>query len=140
LVVKDSSTANSARIIQHHYVEDGVHNDQWNLIQTSTPGYYRISNVHSNKEMVIAGTSTQYGSGDIGIAVQWGPYNAAYPWNDEWALIPVGGGYYKIIARHSGLCLNVAGGNNTPGAQVKQWKYLGTDTIHNDQFQLVPIP
>ncbi|WP_316814183.1 RICIN domain-containing protein [Pedobacter heparinus] len=139
LVVKDASTANGARIVQWTYADNGVNNDQWTLTQIGTSGYYRFINVLSGKDMAISGGSTEYGAGDIGIAIQW-PYNAAYPWNDEWALIPVSAGYYKVIARHSGLCLNVAGGNNTLGAQVKQWKYLATDAIDNDLFQFVSVP
>lgn len=142
LVVKDAALTDTARVVQWTYADNGVHNDQWTLTQltSSGTGYYKITNVHSGKEMVVAGISTAYGSGNVGIIAQWGPFNAAPPFNDEWALFPVGNGYYKIVARHSGLCLNVAGGDNTLGAQVKQWKYLGTDGVDNDQFQLVPIP
>ncbi|MDL5206301.1 RICIN domain-containing protein [Streptomyces sp. ALI-76-A] len=43
-----------------------------------------------------------------------------------------GGGYYRLVARHSGKCLDVKDGSTTNGAHLIQWPCgAGTD----QQFQ-----
>ncbi|MFG2940111.1 RICIN domain-containing protein [Streptomyces sp. NPDC048282] len=48
---------------------------------------------------------------------------------------PVGSGYYQIIAKHSGMCLDVAGYSYAHGAPIVQATCGGG---HNQQWRLVP--
>jgi len=47
--------------------------------------------------------------------------------NAQWALEPVGDGYYKIKAKHSGKCLDVIEGYQHNKAWVAQWEWHGTN-------------
>jgi hypothetical protein len=132
LAVYNASTENSASIVQWDYTSAPAANDEWYFTKIGTTGYYRITNVNSGKDMNVQGSSTEVG----GLVVQF-PYADDGYTNDVFGVIDIGGGYYKIIAKHSGLCLNVAGGNNINGAPLKQWDYQGTP---NEQFQIVAIP
>jgi len=38
-----------------------------------------------------------------------------------------GGGYYRLTAKHSGRCLDVAGVSTSNGANVQQWECHGGD-------------
>lgn len=132
LVVYNASTENSASIVQWDYTSAPAANDEWYFTKIGTTGYYRITNVNSGKDMNVQGSSTEVG----GLIIQF-PYADDGYTNDVFGVIDIGGGYYKIIAKHSGLCLNVAGGNNINGAPLKQWDYQGTP---NEQFQIIAIP
>jgi hypothetical protein len=57
--------------------------------------------------------------------------------NQQWKLEPVEGGYYKIVARHSGKVLDVAGASLAEGAIVHQWTYASD---HNQQWKIEPVP
>lgn len=48
-------------------------------------------------------------------------------WNDRVSSIKVEKARYKIINRHSGLCLDVAGANTASGTNIQQW--TGNDTL-----------
>ncbi|MFE1029676.1 RICIN domain-containing protein [Streptomyces sp. NPDC058818] len=41
--------------------------------------------------------------------------------NQQWRITNVGGGYYRITARHSGKCLDIRYGSTTVGAQAIQY-------------------
>jgi len=51
--------------------------------------------------------------------------------------VPTGDGWYNIVARHSGRCLDVTGGVAATGNGIKlqQWDCLGTD---NQKWGLYP--
>ncbi|MFQ9514879.1 MAG: RICIN domain-containing protein [Eubacterium sp.] len=48
-------------------------------------------------------------------------------WNDRVSSIKVEKARYKIINRHSGLCLDVAGADTASGTNIQQW--TGNDTL-----------
>ncbi|MBE5959065.1 MAG: hypothetical protein E7254_09435 [Lachnospiraceae bacterium] len=48
-------------------------------------------------------------------------------WNDKVSSIKVERAVYKIVNRHSGLCLDVAGGNTAAGTNVQQWTDNGSN-------------
>jgi hypothetical protein len=48
-------------------------------------------------------------------------------WNDKMSSMKVEKAKYRIINRHSGLALDVAGGNPAAGTNVQQWTINGTD-------------
>lgn len=47
-------------------------------------------------------------------------------WNDKVSSIKVEKARYRIVNRHSGLCLDVAGSNTASGTNVQQWTGNGT--------------
>ena len=49
--------------------------------------------------------------------------------------MPIGGGYYKLLARHSGKAMVVESASTASGANVFQYSYGGSAT--NDEWQIV---
>ena len=49
---------------------------------------------------------------------------------------PPPSGYYKVIAKHSGKCLDVAGVSTADGAKVQQWSCTGGN---NQRWKLVSM-
>jgi hypothetical protein len=45
--------------------------------------------------------------------------------NQQWRITDIGGGYYKITARHSGKALDVESSSTGDGARIHQWDYSG---------------
>jgi hypothetical protein len=83
------------------------------------PAYYEIVARHSGKCLDVEGESMASGARVIQfVCGGWA--------NQQWQVIPVGGGYSKIVARHSGKVLDVqwAGLNN--GTPVWQWEENGS--------------
>ena len=85
--------------------------------------YYRISPVHSRKVLAVAEGSLRNGER----VLQWDLIESEE--NQKWRFVPVGEGFYKILAKHSGKCLDVFGGNASQGdgVAVQQWDYNGGD-------------
>jgi len=72
------------------------------------------------KVLDVANGSTANGAG----VVQWDYWGGD---NQKWSLEPVGDGYYKLVAKHSGKVLDVAGISSANGAKLHQWDYVGGD-------------
>jgi hypothetical protein len=53
--------------------------------------------------------------------------------NQQWKIEDVGGGFYKITARHSGKAMDVASASQSNGAQVHQWTY---QSLYNQQWSI----
>jgi butyrate kinase len=56
--------------------------------------------------------------------------------NQKWAFVHVGGGYYSIVARHSGKCIDIRGASTGDRALAQQ------STCHggtNQQFAMVQV-
>lgn len=56
--------------------------------------------------------------------------------NQKFLVESVGGGYYRIRARHSGKCLDVAGWSGSAGTGLQQWECHGGA---NQQFAIEPF-
>ncbi|WFB05764.1 RICIN domain-containing protein [Streptomyces sp. LX-29] len=56
-------------------------------------------------------------------------------YNQQWYLEPASGGTYRIVAAHSGKCLDVAGAGTANGTNVFQWDCL-SDTQRNQRWYL----
>ncbi|HEV7589373.1 MAG TPA: RICIN domain-containing protein [Longimicrobium sp.] len=54
--------------------------------------------------------------------------------NQQWRITDIGGGYYKIVARHSGRALDVESASTSDGARIHQWTYGG---LANQQWTFV---
>jgi len=86
---------------------------------TCAPPYYEIVARHSGKCLDVEGESTASGAR----VIQFGC--GGWP-NQQWQILPVGGGYYKIVARHSGKVLDVQWAGMDNGTPVWQWDENGT--------------
>jgi hypothetical protein len=86
--------------------------------------WYVIRNVSTNKVMDVenAGCCNGYW------VHQW-TYESQS--NQQWQIVSVGGGYHKVVARHSGRVLDVEGASTANYARVHQWAYDGST---NQQF------
>ena len=81
--------------------------------------YYEIVARHSGKCVDIEGESTASGARVIQfVCGGWA--------NQQFQIVPVGGGYYKIVARHSGKVLDVQWGGLDNGTPVWQWDDNGS--------------
>ncbi|HEY5003267.1 MAG TPA: RICIN domain-containing protein, partial [Ktedonobacteraceae bacterium] len=56
--------------------------------------------------------------------------------NQQWSIVSVGSGYYKLISRNSGQALDVASQSTANGALVDQWPDSGTA---NQQWSIVSV-
>lgn len=55
--------------------------------------------------------------------------------NQQWQVQGEGSGYLRLVARHSGKCLDVTGWSTTDGARLEQWTCHGGA---NQQWQQNP--
>lgn len=120
--VSNVSQANGANIHQWDYV--GGNNQKWRIVPVGAKrgleGAYRITSVHSNKSLDVAGASQSEGAN----VQQWGYGGGA---NQQWNLLNTGNGYYKLQARHSHQMLDVAWASVDNGANVQQAIDNGND-------------
>ncbi len=91
--------------------------------------YYEIVARHSGKCLDVEGESMDSGAR----VIQFGCGGWA---NQQWQVIPVGGGFYKIVARHSGKVLDVQGGGLGNGTPVWQWDENGTPA---QQWEIIDV-
>ena len=92
-------------------------------------GFYRLQFVHSKKLLDVEYASKEPCS-NVSQCVSNGQQN------QDWKIIPAGKDYYYIIARHSGLYLDVSGGEAYNGANLIT--YPGNQQA-NQKFKFVPI-
>lgn len=135
ITVQGASTSNGAAINQWDYVNNSSYNDLWYITKLGTTGYYTIKNVKSGKVLTISSNSHVAGQN----ANQW-DYTANASWNDEFSFVAVAGGGYKIVARHTGLVLNVEGGSTANGAYIQQWPYNAATNAGTSEFTLALVP
>lgn len=76
----------------------------------------------SGKPFGVSGASTANGAR----IVQWLD-NSDY--DQQWRLVDIGGGYYNIINRNSGLGLD-NGSSTADGAKMQQWAVTGTGNVY----------
>jgi hypothetical protein len=82
---------------------------------------YELRAVHSGKVLEVSGG----GDTSNGATVhQWQSYERKH---QRWRLKHTGGGWYKLVATHSGKVLEVGGGDWWNGANVRQWDDSGHD-------------
>ena|SRR5579864_8009409 len=93
-------------------------------------GYYKFYNSYSGLVLEVNGSNPLHNSNG-GRVDQWG--NQIAP-NEDWTIVDVGGNYYQIISRSSGLLLEVKG--NSSGDTVDQWAAQGTP---NQEWGIVDV-
>ncbi len=122
---------NGAPVVQGNC--DLAENQQWKFTPLGPTDEYSITARHSSKAMDVFGGIFSLGPN---VDVQQRDYNGLA--NQRWLVINRGDGFYKIIAKHSGLSLNIRGGTNENGAQAIQWPWAANST--NEQWILTPLP
>lgn len=103
------------------------------LTGTVTPavpvGVVEIISKHSGKALEVLDASKADGA-------QVEQYDFLARAGQQWQLLPVESGYYKIENVNSGKVLDVVLASGENGAGIQQWSYLGTD---NQKWQLTPM-
>jgi nitrogen regulatory protein PII-like uncharacterized protein len=91
--------------------------------------YYLIRNVETGKVLDVesAGCCNGY------FVHQWDYQGLA---NQQWRVVSLGNGYYKIVARHSTRVLDVRSASMLEGARIHQWTY---DESLNQQWYLTDL-
>jgi hypothetical protein len=119
--------------VQWDYV--GGQNQKWYIVPTSG-GFVKIVNANSGKVVDVsndaAPTTTKMMDGAL--IHQW--TYAGYD-NQQWAISPVGGGYYSIVDKMTAKSLDVKDWNSNNGAYIQQWYYYGQD---NQQWVITAVP
>lgn len=124
---------NGVQVIQWDCNATGK-NQQWTFTSVGDD-YYKIIANHSNQSLDVFGGIFTLGNG---VPVkQWDYQGSA---NQMWKLVPIPSeiGYYRIVAKHSGLSLDINGGPGATGngAQAQQWEYWGGD---NQKWKLTAL-
>jgi len=98
-------------------------NQQWQFVATGGGYYGVISRRAPWQTLDVTGGAGATGDGAKIQLWGWGPPGGA---NQQWKPVSLGGGRYKLIARHSGKCLDVPGQTTELGVQLQQWTCNGT--------------
>lgn len=80
--------------------------------------YYKVTAKHSSKVLQVASSSQADGA-----QIQQGSVagNGNGTANQNWRIEYMGGGFYRLTARHSGKVLDVNAASTADGAKVQQW-------------------
>jgi hypothetical protein len=124
--IRDAGTGNGA--IAQIWERDYNAQNQLFRLQRQSDSSYSITAIHSGRVLDVV-------DGNINARAtiqqwQWTGNNA-----QRWYIVDVGGGYYKFIAKHSGLALDIAYGVNANGTRLQQFTDNGTPA---QQFRFVP--
>lgn len=119
LSTRGGGLSNAVRIAQ--YGEGAVNNQEWSV----RPVHLTVGGDYSYHFITNSNTSSNtYYLDDLDWSLHERQEVIAYPGGgsgcEQWHLRYVGDGYYTIINRHSGLCLEVLDGNTADGAGVVQ--------------------
>lgn len=115
------------------YVEHS--NVQSNKGTTTAPGITGIRRIvarHSSKDVVVESASTTDGANVFQYT-----YSTGTTRNDEWDIVSIGSGYYRVMNVNSGKALVVQSASTAEGANVIQWTYGGTNT--NDEWAIEDV-
>lgn len=148
LSVRGGNLFDAVRICQ--YADGNVDNQVWDIhpVPTNVGGdysYHYISNANTS--------SNTYHLDDLNWSLNEKEEVIAYPGGgsgcEQWHVRYVGNGYYTIVNRHSGLCLEVQDGNTADGAGVVQmvvnesdaqlWKFVPTGVSVDATAPVAPI-
>lgn len=106
----------------------GQGNEVFNVQWTSSG--YKLLPSYDAKAVTVNGYST-----DNGAVVN--QYTDSEQQNQRFSIIDAGGGYYRIVARHSAKCLAVSANGMNDGDTLVQWEWLNYD---NFKWQFTSIP
>ncbi len=94
----------------------GAGNQQWHLDPVEDEsGYYRLRVMHTDMCLDVAWKSKDDGAAVVQATCVDGPNQ----FNQQWRLAPTSDGYFELVARHSGKCLDKSHWS------VVQWRCWG---------------
>ncbi|MBN2166596.1 MAG: carbohydrate-binding protein [Marinilabiliaceae bacterium] len=112
LDVEGASSTAGANVLTWAY--GGGANQKW-VVTDLGDGYYKLNPSHATTLGIdVYNISTAAGA-NINVWTYWGGTGQQFQLN------PTGDGYYTIVARNSGLCLDVASAGTSNGTNVQQW-------------------
>lgn len=112
-ITVDGDVANGTALSQQSY--EGMNTQLFRI--TKIAGVYTIEPLNSQQSLEIP----SFGMDNGNPVKLWGSWQGD---TQKWAILDVGGGYFKIINHNSGKAMDVAGGRLTDGAEIIQWDYL----------------
>ncbi len=126
LDVYGAGTSNNCSIIQWKY--QGNTNQQWRLFSVGG-GCFKIMARNSGKYLACHSTSNSSS------VYQYDYYSGGYK---DWKVECVGNtGYYRLVHRASGKCLDVCGSSTADGAKMQIYTWNGGD---NQLFSIEEVP
>lgn len=132
LMPQGGSTTNGTNICQGTNKKQSY--QQWVITPVDSRvggdfSYFYISNVKSGSQLDIE----NWALADKGNIIL---YNGDKGNNEQWYFQYAGDGYYYILSRHSGKCLEVANGSTIDNANVQQNTLTGDE---RQQWRLLPV-
>jgi hypothetical protein len=125
-----SGTANGT-VVQQYTCNSGWA-QQFQMAATSG-GYSRFGNRNASSQVL----DVTGGAGATANAAKIQLWAWAGGTNQQWLPVSEGNGYYHLVARHSGRCLDVPGASGADSVQLQQWDCNGTGA---QSFRLVQQP
>ncbi|HEX2099778.1 MAG TPA: family 43 glycosylhydrolase, partial [Candidatus Synoicihabitans sp.] len=116
-----SVTTNGAGVGQ--WASSSSSAQRWQV--TTVGGYRKLICLYGNKRLDSLGRT--------GNDTQVGQWDDSSSTNQQWTIQDVGGGYFKIVNRANGLCLDT-GGTTSDGAIMEFW---ASGSSYNQHWQLV---
>lgn len=116
LSTENGSTSSGARLVQNTYSQKASQRWRVNPVSARIGGdfsYYTLRSDANGYPADVWNWSLDTG-GEVRL------YDGSIGNNEQWYLQYAGEGYYYIRSRHSSLCLEVAGGSTSAGANVRQ--------------------
>jgi glucosylceramidase len=115
-------TANGT-IVQQWACVTGSTNQGWQFRATDS-GYYNVLNRTAAAQNEVWDVTGGTGATGDSVKIQTWAYGGGT--NEQWLPVSLGSGYYKMVARNSGKCLDVPGASTANGVQLQQYTCNGT--------------
>jgi hypothetical protein len=116
-------TANGT-VVQQWTCGNQQFNQEWQFVVTDS-GYFRLLNRNAAAQSEVLDVVGGQGSTGDGVKVDlWAWVSGAT--NQQWLPVAVGNGYFKLVARNSGKCLDVPGASTSTGVQLQQYTCNGS--------------
>ena len=119
VTVKDVALGGGAQVLRINILTGGFNLNALTVTESATPPpgatYYNILSRRSGKGLDVAGRSTR----ENAAVQQYDVVNDGGD-NQQWQLVPVDATRYRIVARHSGMCLSLRRNSTANGIEVVQ--------------------
>ena len=122
------TTSGTGDGLAHLWQSTNTDNQRFNFTRQSD-GTYKITALSS--DCALDNTEWSYSNGSQFIFHNWHGDD-----NQRWYIIDCGGGYVKIINKHSGLVVDIQNNATANGTKVQQWSDAGVDA---QRFRLMPV-
>jgi glucosylceramidase len=120
--------------VQQWACGNGQANQEWQLVPVGG-GYDEVLNRNASANNEVLDVAGGPGATGNGTQIQLWAYVGGS--NQQWQPVALGNGYYELVARNSGKCLDVTGGSSGDGVRLQQWSCYGGP---NQTFRLTQQP